>query len=312
MPGLADLTAFLAANGPVVRAELTRVAGSSPRNEGTVMLIAEAALCGTIGGGRLEFLVVEEARGMLRDGLLQTTLDLPLGPEIGQCCGGRVTARLTRMRAADKAAALRDARATQAALPEIYVCGAGHVGRALADLLQHMPVRCVLMDSRAEELAQSDAAVEKRLSVLPEMDIAGAAPRSAFVVLTHDHGLDFLLTSAALERQDAAYVGMIGSKTKRVKFRNWMRDTAGAGQIEQLTCPIGATQSADKRPAVIAAFVVAEILETLTCGAATASAPDHRATPVPQPERDPLKGANRFAEARISHGGGHRHDHDHV
>ena len=117
---------------------------------------------------------------------------------------------------------------------------------------------------RAEELARNDAAVETRCTPLPEVDIATAPKGSAFVVLTHDHGLDFLLTAAALERGDAAYVGMIGSATKRAKFRNWLHLYCDGQPLQHLNCPIGASGSRDKRPSVIAAFVVAEVMAELT------------------------------------------------
>lgn len=261
MIALAD---FLSAHASVIRVTLTRVRGSSPRNEGTDMFVAPQALCGTIGGGQLEHMAIERARAMLTDGALNAVMDVPLGPEIGQCCGGRVELSLARMRQGDRRVALQRAKGALQAQPSVYVMGAGHVGRALADQLQHLPVNCVLVDTRPEELAQCRADVDTRVSVIPEVEIACAPAGSAFVVLTHDHGLDFLLTSAALERGDAAYVGMIGSATKRVKFRNWLRDHCDGQSIENLICPIGASGSRDKRPSVIAAFVVAEVMAELT------------------------------------------------
>ncbi len=261
MIALAD---FLSAHASVICVTLTRVRGSSPRNAGTDMFVAPQALCGTIGGGQLEHMAIERAREMLKDGALNAVMDVPLGPEIGQCCGGRVELSLARMRQGDRRAALQRAKGALQAQPSVYVMGAGHVGRALADQLQHLPVNCVLVDTRPEELAQCRADVDKRFSVIPEVEIVCAPADSAFVVLTHDHGLDFLLTSAALERGDAAYVGMIGSATKRVKFRNWLRDHCDGQSIEHLNCPIGASGSRDKRPSVIAAFVVAEVMAELT------------------------------------------------
>ncbi len=258
------LSDFLSLNGPVIRVTLTRVRGSSPRNEGTEMFVTRDHLWGTIGGGQLEFIAIDRARDMLNGSVLNLDLDVPLGPEIGQCCGGRVELSLARMRRADKRDALVRARDQAADLPHVYVMGAGHVGRALADLFQHMPVRCILIDSREAELAQCCADVETRLSVIPEVDITNAPAGSAFVVLTHDHALDFLLTLAALEKGDAAYVGMIGSATKRAKFRNWVRQHGDDHSTEHLICPIGASGSRDKRPSVIAAFVAAEVIADLT------------------------------------------------
>ncbi|WP_170400294.1 xanthine dehydrogenase accessory protein XdhC [Ruegeria arenilitoris] len=264
MAALGSLSEFLSAKHCVIHVALTRVRGSSPRDEGTEMFVAPGALWGTIGGGQLEYIAINAARDMLRDGALHQDLDVPLGPEIGQCCGGRVEMKLSRMRVSDKWAATERATQREDALPHVYVMGAGHVGRALANQLQHLPVRCILVDTRPEEIELCTANVESRVSALPEADIWGAPAGSAFIILTHDHGLDFLLTSAALERQDAAYVGMIGSATKRVKLRNWANKHCDGQSIEHLKCPIGASGSRDKRPSVIAAFVVAEVMAELT------------------------------------------------
>lgn len=264
MPAAQSLRTFLSEQCSVIRIALTRVRGSSPRNEGTEMFVAPNTLWGTIGGGQLEFMAINAARDMLRDGSLHRDMDVPLGPEIGQCCGGRVALQLTRMRSSDKGAATDRAARREEALPHVYVMGAGHVGRALADLFQHLPVRCILVDTRAEEIDLCTADVETRLSAIPEAEIFSAPAGSAFIVLTHDHGLDFLLTTAALERQDAAYVGMIGSATKRIKLRNWAHKQCDGQSIEHLRCPIGASGSRDKRPSVIAAFVVAEVMAELT------------------------------------------------
>ena len=68
------------------------------------------------------------------------------------------------------------------------------------------------------------AGVERVLTPLPEEVVRRAPAGSAFVVLTHDHALDFLIAREALARGDAAYVGMIGSRTKRVSFQRWLRE----------------------------------------------------------------------------------------
>lgn len=271
------LAAFLDRNPQVVQVRLARVRGSSPRNAGTEMFVAPTETLGTIGGGQLEYMMIDEARKLLAGSADRAVRDLPLGPEIGQCCGGRVEVELCRMDKADRERALQNAECETDARPHVYIMGAGHVGRALAGLFAQLPVRTILSDTRADELARSAAAVEHRNSALPEADITSAPPGSAFIVLTHDHALDFLLASEALARSDAAYVGMIGSATKRTKFRNWCRDHCGGQPIDALICPIGAMGSADKRPEIIAAFVVAEVMAALT-GSQQNSAPSAATT----------------------------------
>ena len=133
-----------------------------------------------------------------------------------------------------EAAAERERRA----LPAVYIFGAGHVGRALAAALALLPVRPVLVDQRAEELAHGAGRGRARADAAARG--GGAArrrPGAAFVVLTHDHALDFLIAREALARGDAAYVGMIGSRTKRVSFERWLARDDGAGRHRRARLP---------------------------------------------------------------------------
>lgn len=146
--------------------------------------------------------------------------------------------------------------------PHVYIFGAGHVGDALASALSLVPVRTVLVDTREQELAASKAqGIETCLTAMPEAVVRDAPAGSSFVILTHDHALDFLIAAEALRRDDTAYVGMIGSKTKRATFKNWLVREIGRPELfGRLICPIGGTAVRDKRPAVIAALAAAEIV----------------------------------------------------
>lgn len=266
---MADLAGFLAGPGPFARVSLARVRGSSPREEGATMIVSAHGLHGTIGGGQVEYLAIDEARALLRAGAASKTLDLPLGPEIGQCCGGRVEILIERMDDAACANALAADETARAALPHVLIFGAGHVGRALAGALALLPVRARLIDSRAEELSLATTAVDHHLTPIPEALVRKAPPGSAFVVLTHDHSLDFLVVREALARGDARYVGMIGSATKRAMCERWCRETGGTRvDTSALVCPIGGGAVADKRPAVIAALTAAEVMAALAARSA--------------------------------------------
>jgi xanthine dehydrogenase accessory factor len=262
---------------PAILVEIAAVRGSAPREAGAFMIVTADRCAGTIGGGQLEYVALDRARRMLRHALPAERLEVALGPEIGQCCGGRVTLALAPLD--DEGAAVLHARlaAEEAARPHVLIFGAGHVGRALAGALRLLPVRPILIDQRRQEIGLAPGGVETLLSPLPEAEIRTAPPNSAFVVMTHDHALDFLLAEAALARRDAAYVGLIGSATKRARFAAWRmrngadRRTALAG----LTCPIGGA-SGDKRPAVIAALAAAEIITALTRAAARRPVPAGR------------------------------------
>ncbi|HEY0853724.1 MAG TPA: xanthine dehydrogenase accessory protein XdhC, partial [Devosia sp.] len=159
------LRTFLTAHPAAIVAELTAVRGSSPREAGAFMLIAPDALTGTIGGGALEYMVIDRARQVLRDGLPDATMDIPLGPEIGQCCGGRVEVSL---RPADAEALVGRLQQAEANRPHVYLFGAGHVGQALARALAPLPLHVHVIDTRPDELAGLPANVERRALAMPE------------------------------------------------------------------------------------------------------------------------------------------------
>jgi xanthine dehydrogenase accessory factor len=255
------IVAYLA-DAPALLVGVEDARGSTPREAGAWMLVSRTGLLGTIGGGQLEYLAIDAARALLARGGLRQSLDVPLGPAIGQCCGGRTRLAVIRAEGPTRERLLALAARAREALPEVYVLGAGHVGRALAAALALLPVRAVLVDGRPEELALAASGTETALTPIPEDLVRRARPGAAFVVLTHDHALDFLITREALARGDAAYVGMIGSKTKRVSFDRWLRE-AGPVDTGPLVCPIGAAGRPDKRPEVIAAFVAAEIMQSI-------------------------------------------------
>ena len=256
-----ELTSFLATNTDVIVCELTSVRGSSPREQGTFMLVGRSALFGTIGGGALEYMVIEHARRLIANGQAEDAMDVPLGPEIGQCCGGRVGVSLAYADADKRVELAKLVAEVDAALPHVFVFGAGHVGRALAQILSILPVQLEVIDTRREELELLPKGITARIVAMPEAVVRSAPQGSSFVILTHDHALDFLIAQEALARLDAPYVGMVGSQTKRAKFSSWFKTEGGdARALERLVLPIGQHGLGDKRPAVIAALAAAEIM----------------------------------------------------
>ncbi|NNU58774.1 xanthine dehydrogenase accessory protein XdhC [Ochrobactrum soli] len=267
MPGRRDdIRAFLNRRPDTVLVEVTDVKGSAPRDAGAWMLVARDLIFRTIGGGQLEYMAIDHARKILVGGC-DSPMEVPLGPEIGQCCGGRVALSFRRVNRglADELVSKVDAEI--ATRPHVYVFGAGHVGDALAYALSLTPVRVVLVDTREAELMAVDApGVETCLAAMPEQVVRSAPPSSAFIILTHDHALDFLIAAEALQRRDAVYVGMIGSKTKKATFKNWLNREFGSDELfEQLICPVGGAVVKDKRPEVIAALAAAEVLTAVLC-----------------------------------------------
>ncbi|MGC0052307.1 xanthine dehydrogenase accessory protein XdhC [Brucella pituitosa] len=256
-----DIRAFLNKRPDSVLIEVTDVRGSAPRDAGAWMLVARDMIFRTIGGGQLEYMAIDHARKILLGGG-DSPMDVPLGPEIGQCCGGRVGLSFRRVNRGLAEELIAKVDAEIATRPHVYIFGAGHVGDALAYTLSLTPVRVILVDTREAELMAVDApGVETCLAAMPEQVVRSAPPGSAFIVLTHDHALDFLIVAEALQRDDAVYVGMIGSKTKKATFKNWLKREIGRAELfENLVCPVGGSVVKDKRPEVIASLAAAEVL----------------------------------------------------
>ena len=100
-----------------------------------------------------------------------------------------------------------------------------------------------------------------------------APPGAFYLVLTHDHDLDLRITEAVLRRGDFAYLGLIGSKTKRARFEHRFEQRGvPLDAIARMTCPIGIGSAHGKEPEVIAVGVVAQLLQQVA-GVADGQAP---------------------------------------
>ncbi|MBW8284727.1 MAG: xanthine dehydrogenase accessory protein XdhC, partial [Rhizobium sp.] len=192
------------------------------------------------------------------------SLDVPLGPEIGQCCGGRTRLAFTRLDEATRQALISRQATLENGYPDVFLFGAGHVGRALAAALSPLPLKVTLIETRDIPDDGLPQGVALRRVAVPEAEVATIRPGGAAVILTHDHALDFLIARDALARPDLGYVGMIGSATKRATFARFLaREDGEPHMIDRLVLPIGGTALRDKRPAVIATLVAAELLTRL-------------------------------------------------
>lgn len=224
--------------------------GSTPRNSGSKMVVSDDRIYETIGGGHLEFKAMEIAREMLRTRSQDTRLErFSLGASLGQCCGGATVLLFEPM-----------------GQPQAHIAlfGAGHVGRALAPLLASLPCKVRWIDSRENEFPASIPAGVEKVVNDEVVDEVGRMPAgSYFIVMTHNHQLDLELTAAILKRNDFAYYGLIGSKTKRVKFEHRLRDRGFAAEtVQRMRCPMGIAEVKGKLPAEIAISIAGEIIAT--------------------------------------------------
>ena len=145
----------------------------------------------------------------------------------------------------------------------LYLFGAGHVGKAIVLALAPLPFEVTWIDPRRDAFPRAVPGNVKMVCASSPSDELAAAPDGSFVVvLTHSHALDQEIVQVALKADRFGYVGVIGSKTKRARFASRMRKAGTRpDQIDSLICPIGVGGITSKQPAVIAASVAAQLLE---------------------------------------------------
>lgn len=144
----------------------------------------------------------------------------------------------------------------------ILLIGAGHVGKALVQVLGTLPFAVTWADNRPEQYPDDiPANITARCTPHLEQAIDDAPADTIYLVMTYSHDLDYALCARVLNRGDFRYLGLIGSATKRTRFEKTMADLdIDPGLVGQVVCPIGLPDINSKQPAVIAVAVAAQIL----------------------------------------------------
>ena len=235
-----------AAGEPYALATVIAVSGSTPRDTDGKMVVTADASHDTLGGGQLEALVTERARGLLADRQPHGEIrHFPLAAAAQQCCGGSVTVLIEPFGTRHM---------------NVHVFGAGHVGARVVTLLEELPARVTWIDSRAGRLDPTRRC--RRLERPDPVDaVADLEPGSHVLVLTHDHQLDYRIVSAVLRRGAWGSLGLIGSDTKWQRFRaRLLRDGFAAADVERVRCPVGLAMVPGKQPMAVAVAIVGELL----------------------------------------------------
>jgi xanthine dehydrogenase accessory factor len=250
------------ADAILVSVQSTR--GSVPRDVGAWMAVFAQGIVGTVGGGHLEFDAIAHARQCALLAGTEEVQRYALGPGLGQCCGGEVHLRYERVTAAD--IPTLNIRLRSAYTP-VALFGGGHVGSALIDVLGNLPFVVRWIDSRDEIFPQPlSANVQCEHSEPVDRAVSDLVAGSHVLVMSFSHAEDLDIVAACLVRQraqgDLPYVGLIGSKTKWASFRQRLQSRGFTeAEIAHITCPIGVSGIADKRPEVIAVGVAAQLLQ---------------------------------------------------
>ncbi len=228
------------------------VTGSTPRNSGTKMVVSQNTTFDTIGGGHLEYKAIKQAHELLvanKD--CQSIEHFQLGSQLGQCCGGNATV-LFECFAANTI--------------HIAVFGAGHVGQALIPMLAGLPCHVTWVDNRESQFpvnSEQYANVTTLITDDPAGEVAAMASNTLYIVMTHNHQLDFDISVAVLKREDFHYLGLIASDTKWRRFQQrYKHREIEPSIVAQMNCPIGLEQVVGKMPMEVAISVAGQIIES--------------------------------------------------
>jgi xanthine dehydrogenase accessory factor len=278
----AQILAAVEAHGCCALVSVVKTEGSAPRDAGARMVVTPEGYHGTIGGGTLEWRAIALAQAQVVAGAAVKLSNHALGPELGQCCGGRVqlaiesfdrsalsTIQELANREAEGPFSIRgriqglDVVETFGERPRrLYLYGAGHVGRALVLAVAPLPFEVIWIDPRPAAFPRAVPGNVTLIEALhPVSELKNATDGSFVFIMSHSHALDLAITDAALRNPRIAHVGLIGSATKRSRFEKRLREASVAeDRIASLICPIGLPDIESKEPAVIAAATAAQLL----------------------------------------------------
>jgi xanthine dehydrogenase accessory factor len=249
--------------GPCALISVLSIEGSTPRDTDAWMITTPLGFHGSIGGGTLEWKAMAEAQSMLNKCEKRRVIDFVLGPDLGQCCGGRMQIAIEIFDAKSLPQILLNAKSDATQPRHIYLFGAGHVGRALVLALAPLPFAVQWIDPRPNAFpALAPSNVNMIQPDDPVSCLKDVQQGSLAFVMSHSHALDLAIVDAALRIENFAHVGLIGSATKRARFEKRLGE-AGVNpeRIEGLLCPIGVGGIQSKLPAAIAAAVTAQVLQ---------------------------------------------------
>jgi xanthine dehydrogenase accessory factor len=217
-----------------------------------MLVYADGKTSGTIGGGKFESLVIDDALASMRKKKPSLkTYPLREGePEsFGAICGGEVTVFIE----------------PQSVSEALYLIGAGHCARAIAKLATECGLFVAVVDDRVELLADLPAVVTCFSDLSPVDFIASHQWQSdeALVIVSRNHEIDREALAAAVEQAGAGYIGMIGSRRKVRRVFDHLRERGVTEEkLARVYAPLGLDIGADS-PTEIAVSTIAEILAVL-------------------------------------------------
>jgi xanthine dehydrogenase accessory factor len=226
---------------------VTQNGGSTPRNVGAKMVVLpNGEFFGSIGGGNLEKLIIEQSLRQLEVGESKTST-YPLGTKAGQCCGGVVEVLIESLNTG----------------PSLYLFGAGHVGRAVCDALKGTPFQVHVIDPRPEWIDKEglpEGVVKHKQDWTEAIKSLSFDNKNTFAaIMTHSHEVDQEIL-VALMKTEHRFLGMIGSNSKWDRFQRRLKEKGiSQDELDRVHCPIG-LNTGGKAPQEVAISLASQLL----------------------------------------------------
>lgn len=231
---------------------VTRTKGSTPGKALFKMLVYDSGeIMGSVGGGTFEAKAILEASNVIKTqepkvfrfkfngSKKKGSADQPI-------CGGEMEVLIEPL----------------IPKPSLYVMGAGHVGQALATIGKILGFKVVIVDDRERYANRTRFPGADEILVLNFEKITEKVKlnnSSYVVIVTRGHQHDKTVLKA-LVQEDAAYIGMIGSKEKvRHVFQSLIDEGIEERLLDRVYSPIGLDIGA-QTPSEIAVSIMAEII----------------------------------------------------
>ena len=228
-------------NQTVALITLTETIGATPRKAGTIMGVTNDEIIGTIGGGIIEFKVIELAKNCIEKNenkFFEFDLNGNGQNAIDMSCGGSVKGFIKVFKPNER----------------IVILGSGHIGRNLMNLLKGSPFEVVVFDDRADEKIDGVTIGDFVELIKNMLD----NPNTYFVVVTKGHKSDYIALKEILKKE-FKYIGMVGSKNKVLETRKKLKDEGIEIPEDRFFSPIGLDFS-NGTPYEISVEILAEIL----------------------------------------------------
>ncbi|HOV11384.1 MAG TPA: XdhC/CoxI family protein [Bacteroidales bacterium] len=242
-----QISDIIGQNQEAVLCIITGTTGSSPRKAGSKMIVfPDKKIAGTIGGGSIEFQAIADALEVMKTSI-PSKKTYQLEEDLAMHCGGTVELFFDPIKAK----------------LDLFIFGAGHIGRVVARFAMDFGFRVTLFDPREKIFDEFNSAAyncinEDYFTAIEKTSFSG---NTFCVIVTPKHQYDENILIKLLNKPHA-YLGMIGSPAKVAVARKNLIEKEGftEQEINLVDMPIGIKFNAET-PEEIAISIIAKLID---------------------------------------------------